>query len=157
MRKSGGRPKGAVPAGAGRQIRAETPPSTAQEKPTFCFAHVDRDANELWAFNPSGEHLIEIVEFIGLMGQTTWAQIEAMRTGRKDRHRKHHSQNVDTFGSQAQKDFHSAHLGERFGHDMFRFRLSGEKRLWGFRDHGVFRVIWWDPEHKVCVVDKSHT
>jgi hypothetical protein len=153
----GWRPRGPVPADAARQLRTETPRSTAQEKPTFCFGHVDRNANNLWAFNPSGEHMIEIVEFIGQMGQSTWAQIEAMRTGGKDRHRKHHSYNVDSFASAAQADFHKAHLGERFGHDMFRFRLAGEKRLWGFRDHAVFRVVWWDPEHEVCPSEKGHT
>jgi hypothetical protein len=32
---------------------------------------------------------------------------------------------------------------------MFRFRLTSAKRLWGFVKEGCFYVVWWDPEHDV--------
>lgn len=37
-------------------------------------------------------------------------------------------------------------------------RLSGEGRLYGFRDDGnIFHVIWWDPEHQIWPSLKKHT
>jgi hypothetical protein len=33
---------------------------------------------------------------------------------------------------------------------LWRFRFSGEQRLWGIRVGNVFRILWWDPEHEVC-------
>ena len=38
-------------------------------------------------------------------------------------------------------------------HDrLFRFRFSGAQRLWGVREDDLFRVLWWDPLHKVWPV-----
>lgn len=34
--------------------------------------------------------------------------------------------------------------------DLFRFRLSGEQRVWGMRDRQIFYLLWWDPNHQVC-------
>lgn len=90
------------------------------------------------------------------MSRLTWREIEAQQTGEAGkRHRKHHSQPVASFGSEAQEDFQKRGLGEIFGDEMFRFRLSGEKRLWGFRRERVFHAVWWDPNHKVYPSDPN--
>jgi hypothetical protein len=36
-------------------------------------------------------------------------------------------------------------------------RLTGEKRLYGFRDANVFYVVWWDPLHQIWPSRKKHT
>jgi hypothetical protein len=38
---------------------------------------------------------------------------------------------------------------------MFRFRVAGGKRLWGFRNGRVFHAIWWDPDHAVYPTDPN--
>ncbi|MDK8636685.1 hypothetical protein QP866_02440 [Corynebacterium imitans] len=40
---------------------------------------------------------------------------------------------------------------------LFRFRLSGEARLWGFRSGALFRILWYDPEHQVSPVSLRNT
>jgi hypothetical protein len=41
-------------------------------------------------------------------------------------------------------------LDKTFGDDaIFRFRLGGKKRLWGFRRQRIFYVVWWDWNHQV--------
>ena len=40
---------------------------------------------------------------------------------------------------------------------LFRFRLSGEQRVWGIRDGRVFKLLWWDPEHHICPSTKKNT
>lgn len=29
-------------------------------------------------------------------------------------------------------------------------RVSGKERIWGIREGHVFRILWWDTEHKIC-------
>lgn len=152
MPKRGAKAK--VPVPAPKQAKAAQPTSAAHENPVFCFRHADLNCDERWAFRPSGEDARELLDFLSNMAQLTWVQIEQQRA---DGHKRHHSQDVDSFDGDAKRDFRRSRLGERFGETMFRFRLSGEKRLWGFRVNAVFHVIWWDANHKVCPVEKRHT
>lgn len=41
--------------------------------------------------------------------------------------------------------------------EVFSLALGGRERVVGIRDRGVFRVLWWDPEHRVCLSHKKHT
>ena len=41
--------------------------------------------------------------------------------------------------------------------ELFRFRLSGEMRVWGIRDGRVFKILWWDPNHEICPSVLKHT
>jgi hypothetical protein len=151
--------RGKPPAHSARKARAKPPESAARERPVFCFRHAQINCDPRWAFRPLGPDAAELMEFLRLMAQSTWAEIENMRTGGQNRHKKHHDLEVDAppFDPQAVKDLEKAKLGQKFGETMFRFRLSGEKRLWGFRNHEIFHVVWWDPEHKVCPSEKGHT
>jgi len=64
---------------------------------------------------------------------------------------KHHYQPVESIDADAQNDLSRRQLADTFGDaPLFRFRLSGKKRLWGFRTERVFHVVWWDWNHKVC-------
>lgn len=57
--------------------------------------------------------------------------------------------------TQQDKPLFCAKLGDTFGGTIFRFRLSGEKRLWGFRKGATFHAVLWDPEHKVFPTEPS--
>jgi hypothetical protein len=92
------------------------------------------------------------------MAKLTWAEIEAQRVGTKDGYRRrNHSQEIQSLTRAAQQDLMKRKLPERFDETMFRFRLSGEQRLWGFRKGNVFHVVWWDPEHNVYPTEKART
>ena len=41
--------------------------------------------------------------------------------------------------------------------ELFSMRFTGKKRIWGIRDGNIFKILWWDPEHKVCPSPKKHT
>jgi hypothetical protein len=41
--------------------------------------------------------------------------------------------------------------------ELWSLRVSGKERIWAIRERSVFRVLWWDPEHHVYVVEKKHT
>jgi hypothetical protein len=41
--------------------------------------------------------------------------------------------------------------------ELVSLHLSGIERVWGFRMHAVFHVLWWDPHHRVCPSLLKHT
>lgn len=151
-------PKGAVPAG-GKGTKVATQPSSSQhENPHFCFRFADRATKNAWKFKPTEGHAPPLVDFICEMARLTWAEIEAQRVGTKDGyHRRNHSQEITRLSTAAQDDLMKRKLPDKFDDTMFRFRVSGEQRLWGFRKANVFHIIWWDPNHKVYPAEKSHT
>jgi hypothetical protein len=151
-------PKGAARAGSKGGKVASTPRSTQNENPHFCFQFADRATQEAWRFKPSEGHAPPLVDFICEMAKLTWAQIEAQRVNEKGKsHKRHHSQEIHRLTSAAQKDLQKSKLPDRFDDTMFRFRVAGAQRLWGFRRAHVFHVVWWDPDHQVYPTEKAHT
>jgi len=37
--------------------------------------------------------------------------------------------------------------------ELHCLRIEGKPRIWGIRDRLYFKVLWWDPEHKVYPVN----
>jgi len=145
------------------QVRTSEPPkarppaqTVLSDHPHFCFEHVDTSTKESYAFAPAGDGAAEILKFICEMARLSWGQIEQQETGPpKKRKRKHHSQEIDTVEKCAQKDLTRRKLASIFGDaPLFRFRVGGEKRLWGFRKGRVFHVLWWDTKHAVYKQEK---
>ena len=67
---------------------------------------------------------------------------------------KHHAQSIGTLEKEAQDRLKALKLDDL--DELFRFRLTGTRRLWGFRGDGdEFFVLWWDPDHNVYIVEKT--
>lgn len=41
--------------------------------------------------------------------------------------------------------------------ELWRFRFDAKRRIWGIRDGRLFKVLWWDPQHKICPSRLKHT
>lgn len=41
--------------------------------------------------------------------------------------------------------------------ELFSLRLSGKERIWGIVDRNIFKILWWDPKHEICLSSKKHT
>jgi hypothetical protein len=118
--------------------------------PIFCFRLAEHRADAPACFDPAPEHAEKIFDFLCEMGRLSWGEIASHTTGTKDRHKKHHDQLIESLTSQEAKDAISKDaLDETFGDSIFRFRLRGEQRLWGFRNDNTFHVMWWDPDHRI--------
>ena len=50
-----------------------------------------------------------------------------------------------------------AEIGQNDIDELFSLRLTGKTRIWGIRDRYQLKILWWDPEHKVCLSQKKHT
>jgi hypothetical protein len=132
-----------------KRPKAAQPPTSADQTPHFCFHYADRATREAWAFKPDGDSAPDLFGFLCDMAKLKWSDIERQQTGGKRRRRKHHSQPIHSLEHAAQADLRKRRLDETFGDEIFRFRLGGKSRLWGFRNERVFHVIWWDPDHLV--------
>lgn len=80
--------------------------------------------------------------------QLTWAEIDALSSGTG--HKMHHNMDVEVITEEAQIRLLDL---EKITDTIFRFRLGGKPRLWGFRVVGNFEVLWFDPEHEIYPVE----
>lgn len=149
--------KARAPTSSSNAPKARLPePADRQKRPHFCFEHIDTSTKESWVFTPNGEASAEILSFICEMACLSWADIEAQQVGPSHKRKpRHHYQEVDSIDAAAQKDLSRRKLAQTFGDaPLFRFRLTGKKRLWGFRTDRVFHALWWDWNHEVCPQEK---
>ena len=40
---------------------------------------------------------------------------------------------------------------------LYSLRVSGTERVFGIREGGVLRILWWDPSHQVAPTAMKHT
>lgn len=150
------RAKARPPKGVVERPKAVAPrPSRQDEHPFFCFRHIDKSTKQSYKFAPSPQDAKEILGFACEMAQLTWSAIEQQTTGGRNGHRKHHEQSIETIERCARLDLTRRGIDELIGDaPLFRFRLGGKKRLWGFRTGRVFHAIWWDTDHAVYKAGK---
>lgn len=130
-------------------------PDAGGHKVTFSFEFADRGYEGAWSW-PDGPEAALLLTFLCDVSASTWDEIRAQQTGGRNRHKKHHSQSFDSVVPAAQQRIADRRLDETF-EEFFRFRLSGEQRLWGFQVGGVFYVLWWDRNHEVTPTALRHT
>lgn len=41
--------------------------------------------------------------------------------------------------------------------ELISLRLTGKNRVWGIRDQNILKILWWDPNHTVCLSLKRYT
>lgn len=108
-------------------------------------------ANDGRRWDLSAREAMELLKFLDELTGKTWGECEnEMANGRK----RHHDHAITDLTTVAQSRLRQLDENEE---RIFRFRLKGKCRLWGFRSGDLFRVLWYDPEHSVYPVSKRHT
>ncbi|WP_343932276.1 hypothetical protein [Nesterenkonia lutea] len=97
---------------------------------------------------------IELLKFLEECGKKTWGEIEQETSGG---HRKHHGQPLDSLCAEARERLRAQGLTEDSEEELFRFRLTGPGRLWGFKSGSLFKLIWWDENHQVYPLEKRNS
>ncbi|MBQ7220769.1 MAG: hypothetical protein IJS28_07310 [Synergistaceae bacterium] len=87
-----------------------------------------------------------ILDKMRLWEKMTWHEI----AGRRD-----HAIEVDNISPEAKKRLIELQLDDI--DEVFSLHIDGIKRLFGIRDRHIFKVLWWDREHKVCPSYLKHT
>ena len=78
----------------------------------------------------------------------TWGQIE-------NRRRYNHPVSKDKLVRKARQRLTVINMDDI--DELWRFRFGSKLRIWGIRDRHVFKVLWWDPQHRICPWEPSYT
>jgi hypothetical protein len=82
-----------------------------------------------------------------------WYEIEQELFYGKGRNKtKHHSINISDLSKKAQKRLKQLQLNDIDA--LFSFRLEGELRIFGIRKFNYLQILWVDPKHEVCPVNR---
>jgi len=102
---------------------------------------VPRGCGDLWG--------AEIEPFLKQYEKKKWGEIDSERTGKGKRRRsKHCFYSYDKIIQEAFDRLVELELDD-FAEQIFRFRLSGKKRIFGFRQPELFFFVWYDTQHKI--------
>jgi len=125
---------------------ANLPEQALQKKPVWRFGRLD--FQEKWGFNQLNEFptIEDIHSKLKNFETMTWREIEG---------KNNHYIDVKDICKEAQERLRQIKLDEY--DTLFSFRLTGKKRLWGIRENEILYLLWWDPEHTVYPIEKSHT
>jgi hypothetical protein len=88
----------------------------------------------------ASDSFFEIAKKLKSYSTRTWNEIRA------DRKRDHSAQPAQLC-KKAQERLRTIQLDDV--DVLFRFRLTGTHRLWGYQCGQYFVVLWWDPDHQV--------
>ncbi|MBF9327938.1 MULTISPECIES: hypothetical protein [Mycobacteroides] len=115
---------------------------------------VSDDESCPWTWRLEPQELQELMQFLADCSCRKWAELEADRTGGKERHKKHHDHPIADICREGRERFYQSVSDE--SHDkLFRLRYGGKQRLWGIRDRAIFRIVWADVHHKVYPTEPS--
>ena len=130
-------------------IESKTPKAgafpTDRHQPEFKAEQMDRDGQWGWDhFHPS--QIQEVFQKIFEYQKLSWQDL-----------RNNGSHFVDREGlcSEAQKRL--TQLQKEDLDQLFSLRLTGRKRIWGIKEGNILWLLWWDPNHEVCLSHKKHT
>lgn len=120
------------------------------DKPFWRFALVDVDGPWGWG-SITPDDLRTVLAFMREMERTTWREIRNHQTGgNRRRGAKHKFIPQEHCITDATKRLTDVLELDEFNDSWFRFRVSGERRLWGVVQGTTFYPVWWDPRHEVC-------
>ena len=107
---------------------------------------MDMDGPWSWA-NIDGQKLREIRAFL--------ASIETMEWNHLLHQNRAHTVAKRNLSKEAQKRLQA--IGQDDTDDLVSLRKTGAERIWGIKDRDVLKLVWWDPDHTVYVVEKRNT
>lgn len=81
----------------------------------------------------------------------TWGEIDQFSS--ESGHKMHHGHEICSVTQEAQDRWLELKL-EQFD-TVFRFRLGGTKRVWGYIVQGHFHIIWWDRSHTIYPTEQN--
>lgn len=107
-------------------------------RPSWRFSTVDLGGPFAWPLGTAAE--LEIVGKLHSFDSMNWSEF----TGSD-----HHNLNPYTLSELAVKRLQEIGRDDEID-QIFSFHLQGKPRLICIRDRNIAKLLWYDPEHKVC-------
>ncbi|WP_126421789.1 hypothetical protein [Asticcacaulis excentricus] len=144
------------------KVRAEKTVSTSaiaiediSEPQTFMsYSTEEADTEGTWSWGAprkcADEHWFEeALPFLTEYSRKKWGEIDSEGTGnKKKRRQKHCHYNFSQIITEAYNRLVEIKKDD-FADRIYRFRLGGKLRLYGFRVRKIFYYLWYDREHKI--------
>jgi len=133
------------------QPRALADGSRFAAQVTWCMRRRDVQGKWTWGEDRAWteEEWRDIIEPAFLeYERLTWGEIDQRASGTG--HKMHHFQELHTLVTEAQERWFDLGL-EEFD-TLFRFRLGGTRRFWGYILQAHFFGVWWDRAHGIYPV-----
>lgn len=128
--------------------------SRFESQVTWCTKKSDRKDSWSWREerNWTEEEYREIIEpKFKEFQEMTWARVNEFSSD--GGHKMHHGQGQDSIVPEARARW--LDLGLEEFDTLFRFRLGGTRRAWGFIVQAHFHMVWWDRNHKIHWPEKD--
>ena len=125
---------------------SKSPESAAKKKPIWNLKLFDLEGPWGVCKINKASTLEEIRIKLSNYSTMTWAQIEGDLN---------HSIEISSCIKKAQKRLIDLQLDDIS--NLFSFRFSGKKRLYGKKQNEIFFPVWWDPDHEICPSKLKHT
>lgn len=135
-----------------RVSKSAAPPEGINDK-RFCWSatEVDHEYRGAWEWKLGPKDVADLLKLLEEMSQLTWQQVKDLRTGSGRRSRPlHHDQPISSICRAAQQRLTEL---ETDVESVFRLRHGNKIRVWGYLAGPVFRILWYDRDHKVCPTD----
>jgi hypothetical protein len=111
--------------------------------PSWRFSTVDKNGPFAWPRGTDTE--LKIVGRLHDFDSMKWTEIEGPD---------HHLLSAGSLSKEAVERLREIKQEDEID-SMFSFHLHGEPRIICIRDRGIARLLWFDPEHGVCPVNKK--
>jgi hypothetical protein len=131
-------------AGTGRKAARGEAPGVLRQRPLWAFRFADVGGPWCWCTLGGSEHA-EVLDRLKRFESMTWGEIEGGE---------HHFVSVSGCCRKAQ--IRLAELRHDDAGQLFPPRITGRKRIHGFRHEHVPSFLWWDREHEVYPSVKKH-
>jgi hypothetical protein len=136
-----------------KEVRIKSDPlSHDREKPVWSFSVLDEDhAQWGWRNVNSGVWWDDILPKLQNFETMTWAEILRPAGGRSHGNNNHPIPVAEL--CKAARD-RLVDLQQDDIDTVFSLRLAGAPRVMGIREGRVLKILWFDPDHEVCPVQK---
>lgn len=119
------------------------------------------DRNPSWRISrielsdPYGWHELDFVTVIHIKGKLSNFETMTWREILLDAKKQNHFISVDKLSKKAQDRLIETNQDDV--EELLSLRLGGKERIWGVLEQGTLNLLWWDPNHQICVSTKKNT
>ncbi len=149
MAKKGKKARVSREPNSGKPKIAANPDGHDKQKVSWQFARADLQ-HDKW-----GWHLLSHQDFVDMFLQGALPNLETQTWAELKSGKQHHSIEVQSLCKDAQRRLEELQLDDQ--DEVFSLRLSGQHRIFGFREGAALKILWNDPLHEICPSNKKHT
>lgn len=118
------------------------------EKPSWRFSNIQTTDPYGW-HNLTTERLYQLIDRIKHFETMTWNEILIKAK------KYNHSVAIWRLEKKARDRLSELRLDDV--DELVSLRIDGGGRVWGIRHNAVLLLLWWDPDHQVCLSTLKHT